>query len=360
MSSQQPTPQPSFDALLFGEEHPLPEQGNRKADPNPAPTTASVAVPASLPPVPQAKPWAGAPLQAVAREEQAETNSKADRARAQVEAGIASLAAALEAGNSDAFTAYLSTMSRFHHYSLNNTILIAFQRPDATHVAGFHTWKSLGRTVIKGEKGIMILAPIPKRLRAEGEETSESGLDQRTETKEKTLPGGVWGFRVVYVFDVSQTEGKELPQFAKVAGDPAAKLDTLKNLVSKEGITLAYSSGLGGAYGVSLSGRIEILSGLTPAHEFSVLTHELAHELLHRDPLRRAETTRTVRETEAEAVAFVVCQAIGLDTSTQHADYIKLYRGSAETLAASLGAIQETATRIIAFLEEKEKCSELP
>jgi hypothetical protein len=273
---------------------------------------------------------------------------KVDLARQKVEEGIASLATALAAGNSEALTTYLATMSRFHHYSLGNTILIAFQNPEATHVAGFHTWKSMGRTVKKGEKGIMILAPIPKRFKSEAEETTSSGVEQRTETTEKILTGGVWGFRVVYVFDIAQTEGKELPQFAQVRGDPAEKLDRLKALVRKEGITLSYSDRLGGAYGLSLKGSIEILSGLTPAHEFSVLVHELAHELLHRDLERRAETDKTIRETEAEAVAYVVSQAIGLETSTQHADYIKLYRGSVETLTASLERIQQTATHILA------------
>lgn len=280
---------------------------------------------------------------------------KADLARQKVEEGIASLAASLQAGNSEALTAYLKTMSRFHRYSLGNTILIAFQNPEATHVAGFHAWKSIGRSVKKGEKGIMILAPIPKRFKAGEGEGSNGNSDAReqTETKETTAASGVWGFKVVYVFDVSQTEGKELPQFATVQGDPAEKRDRLKALIQSEGIGLSYSDRLGGAFGVSHKGRIEVLSGLTPAHEFSVLVHELAHELLHRDLKRRAETDKTVRETEAEAIAYVVCQAIGLDTGSQHADYIKLYRGSVETLTASLTAIQETATRILSAVQDE-------
>ena len=101
----------------------------------------------------------------------------------------------------------------------------------------------------------------------------------------------------------------------------------------------------------------QVLSGLTPAHEFSVLAHELAHELLHQDRTRRGAADRTVRETEAEAVAFVVCRAIGLEPGSQHADYITLYRGTVDTLAASLAAIQEASARILAAVEE---CGAMP
>lgn len=301
-----------------------------------------------------AAPWTGeAQLQ-----EATETASKTDQAKKRVDEGLAALAAELEAGHSGALLKWLDTMSRFHSYSLNNTLLIAWQRPKATHVAGFHTWKDMGRTVKKGEKGIMILAPIPKRVKVDnpdqgGEERADEGAAQAAR-QGHPIRGGVWGFRVAYVFDVEQTEGKNLPEFARVQGDPAEHLDRLKALVKSEGIALEYAKGLQGAYGVSLKGTIKLVEGLTPAHEFSVLAHEMAHELLHKDPKRRAETTKTVRETEAEAVAFVVCRAIGLDTGQQHSDYIKLYRGSVETLTQSLDAIRDTSARILGGIEEKK------
>ena len=124
-------------------------------------------------------------------------------------------------------------------------------------------------------------------------------------------------------------------------------MSKLKALVAAEGITLGYKKNLGGADGVSNKGDIQLLEGMTSAREFSVLVHELAHELLHKDPERRAQTSKTIRETEAEAVAFVVCRGIGLETVSQHSDYIQLYRGSVATLTASLDAIRETSTRIL-------------
>lgn len=344
------TAQASFDALLF-DEH---EAAN--VDTKTQPVAETVESGAPLPPalslMEAAAPWTGKPLQEAAKAEEGETATKADLARKKVDEGIAALGAALEAGHSEAFLSYLATLSRFHSYSLNNTLLIAFQNPEATFVAGFHAWKDMGRTVKKGEKGIMILAPIAKRVKAE---KTEGNDEERSEKEEKTVTSGVWGFKVVYVFDISQTEGKELPQFAQVKGDPAENLDKLKGIVQGEGIPIVYKDQLGGAFGRSLKGSIEILTGLTPAHEFSVLVHELAHELLHQDPKRREETDKTIRETEAEAVAFVVCQAIGLDSNSQHADYIKLYRGSVETLTSSLAAIQATSTQILSILLHNSK-----
>jgi len=359
-------PQISFDELLFSEEavavraptelirapvEPL-KAPETSAKPPRNPTPQATERPLSAPEV--APPWTGE----AQLKEATETATKTDQARQRVEEGLAALAAELEAGHSGALLKWLDTMSRFHSYSLNNTLLIAWQRPEATHVAGFHTWKDMGRTVKKGEKGIMILAPIPKRVKADnpdqgGEERADEGAAQAAR-QGHPIRGEVWGFRVAYVFDIDQTEGKELPEFAKVQGDPAEHLDRLKALVKAEGIALEYVKGLQGAHGVSLKGTIKLVEGLTPAHEFSVLAHELAHELLHKDPKRRAETTKTVRETEAEAVAFVVCRAIGLDTSQQHSDYIKLYRGDVKTLTDSLDAIRDTSARILGTIEEKK------
>ena len=345
-TQQKATPQISFDSLLFGEEPAAPPVEVRSTI-APAPEPRAPEIPA---------PWTGTePLRAAAAHEAEQGATKTDQAKRQVEEGFAQLAEALAAGKSESLVRWLDTMSRFHNYSLNNTILIAFQNPEATHVAGFHTWKDMGRSVKKGEKGIMILAPIPKRVKASEEGEAQSAplaiTDPAQDDRGRTA--GVWGFRVVYVFDIAQTEGKELPEFAHVQGDPAEHLDQLKALVKSEGIALEYVKGLQGADGVSLKGMIKLVEGLTPAREFSVLVHELAHELLHKDPQRRERTTKTVRETEAEGVAYVVCRAIGLDTGTQHADYIQLYRGSVETLTQSLTALQAVSTKILSALDLK-------
>ncbi len=257
---------------------------------------------------------------------------------------ITRLAEALDQGRSDAMREYLGTMSRFHRYSFGNVLLIAAQRPDATHVAGFRKWLELERSVMKGEKGIAILAPMVRKAR--GDTSPEEGAGEG----EAPEPGKVIrGFRVVYVFDVKQTEGKPLPEFARVAGDPGAHLDRLKDLTTGKGIKLEYAPDLGGAYGMSSGGTIHLLEGQSSAEEFSVLAHELAHEMLHWQDRENAGDKRQ-RETEAEAVAFVVTSACGLDTGTAASDYIQLYRGGRETLAASLGRIQKTASEILATL----------
>src|SRR5580658_8499448 len=124
------------------------------------------------------------------------------------------LVEALQSGQSEVLTQYLSAMARFHHYSFGNTMLIARQRPDATNVASLRIWNSLGRFVKRGEKGILILAPMVGRRSTKDVATDEPSADATTEGQ-RTL----YGFRAVYVFDVSQTEGKELPTLTEVNGD---------------------------------------------------------------------------------------------------------------------------------------------
>ncbi|WP_263409584.1 ArdC family protein [Terriglobus tenax] len=241
-----------------------------------------------------------------------------------------------------ALTNYLTAMSRFHNYSFGNVLEIARQMPAATKVAGFWTWKNMGRSVKAGQKGIRILAPIVGVRRKKDEEA------QKDITKQNELV--LLGFRDAYVFDISQTEGVDLPTLREVSGDPGEHLERLAAFVRSRGIQLTYSDDLHGALGASYGGRIAILSGQSKAEEFSCLVHETAHELLHRAE-RRTATTKTVRETEAEAVAFVVGKAVGLVTSTASADYIALYHGNASLLAESLEVIQQTACLIIAALE---------
>ena len=263
---------------------------------------------------------------------------KAEDARAIADHALEELAQALQDGRSEQLTRYLSMLARFHRYSFGNVLLILSQRPDASHVGGFHAWKQLGRYVRKGEKGIVIIAPmaLKPKDRDVGTEPDETGSKP------------VLRFRGVYVFDVSQTEGEPLPEPAEVTGDPQEHLDLLRALITEWGIALDYDDLPTGALGVSRGGRISIRPGLEPAAEFSATVHELAHELLHRGEDR--PESQTVRETEAEAVAFVVCQAIGLETGSAASDYIQLYDGKSETLAASLDRIQHIAADIIAVL----------
>jgi antirestriction protein ArdC len=256
---------------------------------------------------------------------------------------LATLADALETGNSAALTAYLSVMARFHKNSWANCLLITMQRPNATRVAGFRAWLSLGRHVRKGEKGIAILAPIVCKVKHES--TDQQNEDPST----VETVGRVVGFRTAHVFDISQTDGQDLPEFATVKGDPQQHLERLKALVLSHAITLDYDVSIAPAKGLSQGGKITLLPNQPAAEEFSTLVHELAHERMHKAE-RRTETTKTVRETEAEAVAFVVCHAIGLDTNTTAADYIKLYNGDRATLSASLQFIQSTAAEILSAL----------
>ncbi len=259
-----------------------------------------------------------------------------------IAANIKLLIEQLEAGHSDALTNYLTAMSRFHNYSFGNVLEIARQMPTATRVAGFWTWKNLGRSVNAGAKGIRILAPIVGVRRKKDEEAQKD----ITKQNERTL----LGFRNAYVFDISQTNGVELPEIASVSGDPGENIERLSAFLEGQGIQLVYRESLDGALGMSYGGRIAILAGQSKAETFSTLVHETAHELLHKAE-RRTVTTKTVRETEAEAVAFVVGKAVGLVNGSASADYIQLYKGNASLLAESLEVIQQTASLILAALE---------
>lgn len=256
------------------------------------------------------------------------------------------LVEAVEAGKSDKLTAYLKAIGRFHKYSVGNAMLIHFQRPKATYVAGFRTWQKLSRYVKKGEHGIAILAPIvrhKKSLLADNEEDSEKEV--------------LVAFKTAYVFDIDQTNGKSLPEFARVQGDPADYIERLKKYISEQGIKIEYRSDIGLAEAVSCGGMIKVKDGLTVAETFSVLVHELAHEMLHKDEDNKLKNKK-IKETEAEAVAFVVCHGTGLDVNTAGSDYIQLYDGDKKTLLQSLERIQQTAVEILAAVtaDDKSEC----
>jgi hypothetical protein len=259
-----------------------------------------------------------------------------------IAANIELLIEQLEAGKSGALTSYLTAMSRFHNYSFGNVLEIARQMPTATRVAGFWTWKNLGRSVNAGEKGIRILAPIVGVKRKKDSEAEKDITKQNTRA--------LLGFRNAYVFDVSQTNGVDLPSMHEVSGDPGENIDRLAAFLKSQGIQLVYNEKIAPALGMSYGGRIALLPGQPKAEEFSTLVHETAHEMLHKAE-RRTATTKTVRETEAEAVAFVVGKAVGLITGSASADYIQLYHGNASLLAESLEVIQQAASVILAALE---------
>ncbi len=261
------------------------------------------------------------------------------------------LANALQEGKSETLIKYLDTLSRFHNYSFGNCMLIALQMPDASHVAGFQRWKSMGRYVKKDEKGIGIIAPLAYRKK-KNDEQSEDGREPG-ERPSSTLRG----FRVVHVFDVSQTDGDDLPVFAKLSGDPGDKLEQLESLIRAKGIVFDFVDTLGGADGVSEGGAIKVVESLPVAQKFSTMCHELAHEMLHRGD-RRSQTTKVIRETEAEAVAYTVCRSLGLDCSTHASDYIQIWNGDAQVLMQSLEMVRNVATEIIASLEDEVRVTE--
>ena len=245
---------------------------------------------------------------------------RTSNAKVIVERELDRLAKQLDQGMSDQFKAYLKAMARFHHYSWGNVLLIMSQRQEATHVAGYRTWQKLGRQVRRAEKGIVILAPMVKRRRQDGE------------ADEDDLPGTLFGFKTAHIFDITQTHGNDLAEPTRVRGDPGACIDRLEQFAAKRGIKVGYFDGPGAAEGASMGGTIMVRQDLPRGQFLSTMVHEVAHELLHREGV---ESSRTVRETEAEAVAFVVCEAIGLDAGTSSCDYISLYQGSKRTLYVS-------------------------
>jgi len=260
------------------------------------------------------------------------------------------LANALKQGKSDKLLEYLGMLSKFHQYSFGNCILIYMQKPDATLVAGFGRWREQNRFVRKGEKGIAILAPLVGK-RKKDSDASEPQPQSTNATSKENSPKVLYGFRVVHIFDVSQTEGQELPDFATLGGDPGEKIQRLEEIIRGHGIGLEFVEHLPfDANGMSEGGKVSIVSTLPKPQMFSTMVHELAHELLHWGD-RRETTTKVVRETEAESVAYVVCRSIGLDVSTRASDYIQLWNGDEKVLMQSLELIRTVASKIISELE---------
>jgi len=284
---------------------------------------------------------------------QQRTTQRDNPAQTLIKQAVDQLIRQLEAGKSEALTVYLEAMARFHSYSFGNILAIARQKPDATRVAGIRTWNEMGRFVRKGEKGIQILAPMLGCRR----NRKEADTGDQSETKPQPV---LIGFRAVYVFDVAQTEGADLPEMEhSVSGNAGEHKDRLIEFLAQQNIALEFSEKIAPALGVSYGGKITLLPGQSKAEEFTTLVHETAHELLHKAE-RRTMTTQTVRETEAEAVAFVVGQAVGLEMGNASSDYIQMYAGNAALLAESLEVIQGAASTILRAIRPEVEAAANP
>jgi hypothetical protein len=271
------------------------------------------------------------------------TPYKQQTAKEAIAANVQLLIEQLEQGHSEGLTAYLTAMGRFRRYSFGNILEISRQKPDATRVAGMYAWNQLGRRVKKGEKGIRILAPV---IGIGRKKDAEAEKDIRTQNQAMLV-----GFRSAYVWDISSTEGRDLPELSsEVSGDVGVYRERLIDFVIAQGIALEFKESIAPALGVCYGDRIVLLPGQSPAEEFTTLVHELGHAFLHRAE-RRITTTKAVRETEAEAIAFVVGTTIGLNSGRNSADYIGLYHGNATLLTESLEVIQKTSAVILAALE---------
>ncbi len=255
---------------------------------------------------------------------------------------------------SDNFRKFLLTMSKFHDYSIGNLILIMLQKPDATRVAGFNTWKDLGRWVKKGEKGIAILAPClpPKdtRIKPPAEIESE-GEEEDKENEEEIRP---LYFKVVYVFDVGQTEGKPLPEFEVPARTGEANetlFDQIMQLTRTQGLEVSFESRPQqdtDIKGIYFGKTIWVRPEEPRAQQLKTLIHEVAHyysEGVFRIPRADAETV-------AESVAFTIGAHFGFDTGTRSFPYVALWSKDKKVLEQNLAAIRKVSAKIIDALEQ--------
>ncbi|HFL3599768.1 TPA: YodL domain-containing protein [Clostridioides difficile] len=265
---------------------------------------------------------------------------------------------------SDRYKEYLSVMSKFHNYSFNNTVLIAMQKPDASLIAGFNAWKNqFERNVKRGEKGIRIIAPSPFKVKKEMEKIDPKtqrpviGRDGKpvTEEREVTIPA----FKVVSVFDVSQTEGRELPNLAvdALTGDVDKYKDFFAALEKTSPVPIGFEKIEGGAHGYYHleEERIALNEGESQLQSLKTLIHEIAHAKLHSIDLnipldeQPNRPDRRTREVEAESIAYTVCQHYGLDTSDYSFGYVAGWSSGKELteLKNSLETIRSTAADII-------------
>lgn len=272
---------------------------------------------------------------------------------------------------SEKFKEYLTTMSKFYNYSFNNTLLIAMQKPDATLIAGYTSWqRNFDRHVMKGEKGIKILAPAPYKAQEEREKidpaTQKPVLDADgkpvTETVEVMRPA----FKVVSVFDVSQTDGKELPDIAvdELTGSVENYTAFFEALKQESPVPISFEDIPGGAKGYfsHAENRIAIQEGMSEIQTVKTAIHEIAHAKLHAinpdekvAPEERKD--RHTKEVEAESVAYTVCQRYGIETSDYSFGYIAGWSSDKDTkeLKGSLETIRSTAAEMIESIDAKLK-----
>ena len=279
----------------------------------------------------------------------------------------------LEAGiqalfESEAFKNYLKTLSKFHDYSLNNTILIAMQKPDATLVAGYTAWqKNFGRQVQKGETGIRILAPTPYKKQMEVDRldpvTQQPVLNPDGSTAKDLKEIMVPAFKVVNVFDVSQTDGKPLPTIGvdELSGNVTNYEMFFEALKRACPVPIGFENIASGAKGYfhTVEQRIAIQEGMSEVQTVKTLIHEMAHQKLHSIdpkhlPPEEPRLTRNAKEVEAEAVAYTVAQHYGIETSDYSFAYIAGWSHGKETpeLKASLDRIRKAADEMITSIDD--------
>ncbi len=266
----------------------------------------------------------------------------------------------LEQGVRDVFTSenykkYLSAMSRFHNYSLNNILLIAMQKPDATLIAGYTAWKKLhGRQVMRGERGIKILAPAPYTVKRDITKTDPItqkpviGEDGRPETEEREVV--IPAYKIVSVFDVSQTEGKEIPTLGinELTGDIKDYDTFFKALCMSCPVQVSFEKISTNAKGYfsHAENRIAVKEGMSQMQIVKTTLHEMAHQKLHSG---QEQQDRSTKEIEAESVAYVVCQHYGIDTSDYSFSYVAGWSEGKEIpeLRDSLDTVRKASLELI-------------
>ena len=272
-----------------------------------------------------------------------EKREKMQEIMKQLEDGVAAVF------TSDNYIRLLDMLSKFHSYSVNNCILILTQRPDATQVASYQTWKKVGCQVRKGEKGIKVLVPIPFKYQKERTTVDENGNDI-TETVEAQ---GL-NFRVGYVFDASQVDG-EIPTLAKELQDNPEYLQKAVDRIVNENEDISYDTtlkqgGANGYYRVDTK-QIFLRPSMSSTQTLKTIIHEKAHSLLHNSEAKEVYT-REAKEVQAESVAYCVSAAFGLDTSDYSFGYVAGWSSNRELkeLKSSLAVIEKTARELMQWL----------
>ena len=267
--------------------------------------------------------------------------------------------------NSDSYRNYLSTMSKFHNYSFNNTLLIAMQKPDATLVAGYKALqKNFERHVNKGEKAIRILAPAPYKIKEERDKidpvTQELLLDKDVNPQKEEVEITIPVFRAVSVFDVAQTDGKPIPELAakELLSDVEGYQDMIRAVeaISPVPIELEEIAGDSKGYYDSEAKRIAVQENMSESQTLKTMIHEVAHSKLHSKEVEQDEQMRkdrNTKEVEAESVAYTVCQHFGIDTSDYSFGHIAGWSSGRDTkeLRASMDTIRKTASELITGIE---------